>query len=317
MNLELGKPLAQSNTIEKYVLGARLKLLGDSQNAGILIKAIVIILLLNISLIYLNPFFYMISSMLKNATDSIDYTVGWIPRQFEWNNLVLAYKGLDYTKGFFNSIIISLFPALLQVVSCSIAGYAFARLSFPFKKLAFILLLLSFIVPAQVTLIPMFVLYKNLSILFTPLTFVLPALLGHGIKGALFVIIYRQFFLTQPVSLEEAAKIDGAGIIRRFFQIMFPLSRPAMIVVFLFSFVWHWNEAYLAGIMLGSKFRTLSTSLNSLLENVKQLSPEASELLSTSLVMAGSFLIVLPPLITYIFTQKWFTEGVERTGLVE
>ncbi|WP_409342212.1 carbohydrate ABC transporter permease [Paenibacillus sp. MBLB4367] len=297
--------------------------LGQNVNDGFIAKAIILVLLSVIAFLYVKPILYMISTSMKSVADLIDPIVGLIPRGIYSNNYTDALKGLHYGEAFRNTIIIAFFGSLFQVFSCAITGYALARLKFPGKNLFFFLILVTFLVPPQITIIPLYMIFSELGWLNTPLVFLVPALLGQGMRGALFIIIFRQFFLSQPKSLEEAAKMDGASVFRLFFRIMMPLAGAACLVVFLFSFIWYWNMHFEASMFLSKGFTPLSLRLNSLqleLLGNKALTFDASALkdpVSEGPKMAAALLIILPPLVVYLIAQRWFTEGIERTGLVE
>ncbi|MBP1990957.1 carbohydrate ABC transporter permease [Paenibacillus eucommiae] len=298
-------------------------LLGQHLNDGWLAKIVIYFLLAIIAFLYLQPLFYMISTMVKSVSDLIDPIVKWIPRELHWKNLGDAWRGLRYPESFTNTLTIALTCSILQVVSCAITGYALARLHFPGKTLAFFLIIVTFLVPPQITIIPMYSIFGKLGWLNTPLVFIIPAVFGQGLRGALFIIIFRQFFQTQPKALEEAAKIDGASVFRLFFRIMLPLARPAIIVVFLFSFVWYWNMYYEPSMFLSKGFQPLSLRLSLMQQELMGSSAihfdagVGKDPISEGPKMAAAFLIILPPLIVYMFTQRWFSEGIERTGLVE
>lgn len=298
----------------------------NMEEKGFLSKAVLYFLLFDLALLYLGPVIYMISTMLKSFPDLIDPTTKWVPKEINWNNLYYAYEQLNIkiviksgralwdnlrSSALFNSVSITFPSAIVQVISCSIAGYAFGRMKFPGKKILFILLILTYIIPPQTVIMPMTWMYRKLNLLNNPLSFIGPALFGHGLKGGLFVIIYMQFFKKLPKELEEAATIDGASILRLFWKIMFPLAKPAIIVVFLFSMVWHWNETYMVKIFY-SKFQTLSTRITGINPPVEML-----DLSLQPVKMACGFLVILPILLIYLGTQRWFTESIERTGLVE
>ncbi|PYI55441.1 carbohydrate ABC transporter permease [Paenibacillus flagellatus] len=297
----------------------RTLLFGDRERKGIVVLALLYLVLADIALMYLTPFLYMLSTMFKTTADLLDPTVKWVPTSFEWANLKLAWQGLKFPEALRNSLLLSVSAAVAQVVFCSIAGYAFARLKFPGKNVLFALLIFSFLIPPQTLIIPLYVLFKHLGLLGTHWGILLPAMLGHGVRGALFVIIFRQFFMTLPKELEDAALIDGAGPFRVYWRVMIPLAKPAILVVFLFSFVWHWNETFVTGLMLGGKDLPLSLSLFNLNKVLSGLYPdaEAGFDLNETIRMAASFLIIMPPLLVYMIAQRWFVEGVERTGLVE
>ncbi|MGG1515512.1 carbohydrate ABC transporter permease [Paenibacillus oryzisoli] len=299
----------------------KLLILGQHTNDGWLAKIIIYYLLSIVAYLYLQPFFYMISTMFKSLGDLLDPTVQWIPRSIDWSNLARAFKGLQYSEAVLNTTTIALCGSLIQVLICGMTGYALARLKFPGKSLIFGLVFLTFLIPPQIIIIPLYVIFSKLGWLNTPLVFLVPAMFGQGIKSALFIIIFRQFFNSLPNALEEAAMIDGASVFRLFFRIIFPLSLPACLVVFLFSFVWYWNEFYLSSFFLSSHFTPLSLRLGSLETVIFGPNPVPEAQLNNPVTegtkMAGAFLIVFPPLLLYMIAQRWFVEGIERTGLVD
>ncbi|MCD9026180.1 carbohydrate ABC transporter permease [Cohnella silvisoli] len=297
--------------------------LGQHTNDGWIARIMIYFLLSVLAYLYLQPLFYIVSTMFKNLNDLLDPTVKWIPRTIDLENLRTAWLGLNYPEAFMNTITIALACSVIQVFICAMTGYALAKLPFPGKGIVTFLIMLTFLVPPQIIIIPLYVVYSKLGLLNTPLVFIIPAFLGQGIRSALFIIIFRQFFKTQPATLEEAAKLDGASSGRLFFKIMLPLARSACLVVFLFSFIWYWNMYYEPSMFLQNDYLPLSISLNRLDEVLTGL-PKGyvdavlgSNPVSEAPKMAAAFLIIFPPLLVYVFLQRWFVEGIERTGLVE
>jgi len=295
--------------------------LGRNLSDGLLAKLIIYLLLSIVAYLYLQPLLYMISTMLKNISDLLDPTVKWIPRQVTWENLTKAYEGLQYPEALRNTALIAFTCSAVQVMVCAMTGYALARLTVPFKGLFTALVLLTFLIPPQVIIIPLYVIFSRLGLLNSLFVFLVPALFGQGLKGALFILIFRQFFKAQPLSLEEAAKLDGASSFRLFFRIMLPLAQSACLVVFLFSFIWYWNMYYEPSMFLAKGFTPLSIRLDnleevlnpSLLGNTHFINNPVTE----GTKMAAAFLIIFPPLVIFMFLQRWFVTGVERTGIVE
>ena len=284
------------------------------------------VILTAFALMYLEPVLYMLSMSFKSATDITDATAKWIPRNptmtsvnFAWDAMkvwptFLPDRGLweNLTRSnLFVSIVTTFVPALMQVYTCAIAGYAFARLNFPCKRLLFVLLLLSYIIPPQTVFMPMTWVFRALGVINSPMSFILPAIFGAGLKGSLFIIIYMQFFKKLPAQLEEAAYIDGCSTYKVFFKVMLPLAKPAKITVFLFSMVWHWNETYLTGLFY-TRIGTLATALNAI-----QLPENDYSMTLMATKMAAALIFVAPMLVIYLFTQRNFTESIERTGIVE
>jgi multiple sugar transport system permease protein len=278
-------------------------------------RVIVFLLLLDVAFIFLLPLMRLTSTSMMNTTDQHDPTVVWIPRQFANDNFDRSFAALDYWNALRNTALVSLAAALLQTLSAALVGYGFARLKFPGRDALFALVLFSLIVPPQTIIIQLFVLYSKFGWLDSYLPFLVPSGLGMGLRGALFIFIFRQFFKGLPWELEDAAYIDGAGPLRVFFSIMLPLAQPAIVVVFLFSFVWHWNDNFEPSIYLThpDKF-FLTQNLNTIESTMRALHMLMTG--NTGTIMAASLLVFLPLLILYFFVQRSFVESIERTGLV-
>jgi multiple sugar transport system permease protein len=303
----------------------RMLLLGKEADRGLLFKIFIYLVLIDTAYIYLRPIFYLVTKMITSPGDASNPAVTWIPTAIYLEHLKGAWTGLNYMKSFMVSFGMAGVSALLTIVFCSVAGYAFARLQFPFKRTLFVLLLFAFILPQQITIMPMMIFYTQQGMYNTIWPVLLPALFGHGLKGALFVIIFRQFFSTLPRELEEAAKMDGASVFRVYYRVMLPLAKPALLVVFLFSFVWTWNDAYLPSMYMPKPdfppHIPLSMgveALNAYIEYLQQNPPPGTNIVYPEPIrMAAFFLVIMPPLLLYAIAQRWFVEGVERTGLVE
>ncbi|MDF2646003.1 MULTISPECIES: carbohydrate ABC transporter permease [unclassified Paenibacillus] len=309
----------QSQSFLLWLNKARYTIIGREADKGMLFKFFIYLILLDTAYIYLKPILHMITTMVKNADDLLDPSVNWFPRTLYLGNLQEAWAWLKYPKAFGISLTLSLSVAILQTLSCAVTGYAFARLKFPFKRLMFFLLLLTFIVPIQVTILPNIIYARELGLLNTIYPIIVPAFFGLGLKGALFVIIYRQFFSTQPKELEEAARIDGANVFKIFYKVMMPLAKPAILVVFLFSFVWTWNDFYLPSMYLSDiETAPLSMGISRIASALRQQAEVYGPSVNDEAIrMATTFMMIIPPMLLYTFTQRWFVEGVERTGLVE
>ncbi|WP_163880543.1 carbohydrate ABC transporter permease [Paenibacillus favisporus] len=306
-----------SRKAQKY----KMVMLGRNLSDGLLAKMVIYVLLSIVAYLYLQPLLYMISTMLKTVSDLLDPSVKWIPRVVTWENLTKAYKGLQYPEALRNTVLIALSCSIVQVLICSMTGYALARLAVPFKGLITALVLLTFLIPPQVIIIPLYVIFSKLGLLNTLFVFLVPAIFGQGLKGALFILIFRQFFRAQPPSLEEAAKLDGASAARLYFRIMLPLAQSACLVVFLFSFIWYWNMYYEPSMFLAKGFTPLSIRLDQLEDVLNPSLLGSKDLVSNPVTegtkMGAAFLIILPPLVIFMFLQRWFITGIERTGIVE
>ncbi|MFB5066413.1 MAG: carbohydrate ABC transporter permease [Candidatus Wallacebacter cryptica] len=296
-------------------------LFGRGMKTGVINKIIVFILLVDVAYIYVYPILYMLSTMMMSTLDLVDPTIRWIPTALNWDNLAKAFEGLEYWQGLGQTVFIAAIATVAQTISCAVAGYGFARYNFPGKNILFLLVFLTFIVPPQTIVIPLYLLYRNFGWLNTYYPLIVPEMLGLGLKGSLFIIIYRQFFMGQPQSLEEAARLDGANSVTIFTRIMLPLARPAVLVVSLFSFVWHWNDYYLPSMFVSNQnmwslVRRLQ-GLQQTLDEIYDVNPYGLSTMTEPVRMAGAFLVIFPILILYFIAQRWFTESIERTGLVE
>ncbi|MBQ6788203.1 MAG: carbohydrate ABC transporter permease [Lachnospiraceae bacterium] len=305
---------------KKFIFGSK-----DTEGAGKL--ALVYLLLISIGFIYLYPVLYMVSKSFMNLNDLLDTSINWIPSQLYMENYKQAFKSMDFWKTFKDSILIAGIPTLINVVICSIVGYGFARYEFKGKKLMLGLLIFSFILPPQATMMPTYVFYTDIGLINSLKAFVVPALFGQGLKAQIFILIFYNFFRQVPKVLIEAAKIDGAGHFKAFMRIALPSAAPAILVVFLFSIVWYWNEAYLTQLYVVGAFasKTDTYHWSSLIVSLKNFENSYNTARSVpgsgmvdineSIKMAGTMLSILPLLIMYLVLQKQFVESVDRTGI--
>lgn len=298
-------------------------LMGSKEKEGFIKMFFIYALLICIGFIYLYPIIYMISSSFMSLDDLLDSSINWIPSTINISNYLQAAKSMDFWKSLGQSIIIAGVPTLCNLVSCSLIGYGLARFEFPGKKVVLGIIIFSFILPSQITMIPTYVLYSNMGILGTLWSFVLPALLGMGINAPIFILIFWQFFRQVPKVLIEAAQIDGAGYFKSFVRISLPSAAPAIITVSLFSFVWYWNESYLTemyvhGVMTSSGWTTLVIQLDNFASNYSSYATTATNAatsLNESISMAGTMLSILPLLLMYFVLQRYFVESIDRTGI--
>lgn len=306
----------EKDKIKKFFMGSR-------EKEGFLKQFVVYALLICIGFIYLYPILYMLSSSLMTLDDLLDTSVNWIPSSFNFKNYSQAGSSMNFWPVLGLSIIVAGVPTLLNVLSCSIVGYGLARFEFPGKKVMMGIIIFTFILPSQVTMIPTYVLYSNLKILSTLWAFVVPSLLAQGINASIFILIFYQFFKQVPKVLIEAAQIDGAGYFKSFVRISLPSAAPAILTVFLFSFVWYWNNSYLtrmyvSGVMTQSKWTTLVVQLQKFATNFNtyaQTEGSGATTLNESISMAGTMLSILPILLMYFVLQRYFVESIDRVGI--
>ena len=301
--------------LHKFVFGTR-------ERQGLGQQIAVYGLLIIIGFIFIYPILYMISTSFMDRNDLLDSSVKWLPSSLYIQNYIAAAKSMDFWKTLGKGVIIAGVPTLFNVLTGMIVGYGFARYDFKLKKLFMGILLFSYILPDQVTMIPTYVLYNDMGILGTIWTFVLPALFGNGINSAIFILIFYSFFKQVPKVLMEAAYIDGAGHFKAFFKIAIPSAVPAIITVFLFSFVWYWNESYLTemyvqGLTTKSEWTNLVIQLKNFDSNysTRATTGDMATSLNESVRMAATSLSILPLFLMYLVLQRQFIESIDRTGI--
>ncbi|MCU0105182.1 carbohydrate ABC transporter permease [Acholeplasma vituli] len=296
-------------TIQKFFLGRHF-------TDGIIFKVIIYVLLISIGFVYVYPMLYMVSNSLKSQSDIINPIINWVPSAFYMGNYQSAFKVLNYFETLYKSIWITLLPAIIQTLVTSVIGYGFATFNFKFKKVWFILVLLTFVIPPQVYMIPRFVMFFRLYLYRTPFAIILPAVFGQGLNSAIFILIFYQFFKMIPKALNEAAEIDGATPFYIFFRMAVPLSVPAYITSFLFGLVWYWNETYISSLFLDSNDANMQLKLANFVSEYSQMGgSEQLVMLNEGVRLAATLLIILPMIIVYFTMQRWFVEGVEKTGI--
>jgi ABC-type glycerol-3-phosphate transport system permease component len=252
------------------------------------------------------PFLYTLSVSLMNLTEA---TGGkWIPSTLQWGNYSQAWNEARFSLYFMNSVKITLITVTGEVIFCSLAAYAFARMEFPGKGFLFTLLLSTLMLPEAITWVPNFITVSWLGRL-SPIPWInnWPALTIPFMSGAFGIFLLRQFFQQIPAELWDSAQIDGAGHLRYLLQVMVPLSRAPLMTLVLFSFVGSWNAlAWPILVTTTPDWRPISYGLLAFLD-------EAGSFFN--LQMAGSMITMLPIVIVYFFTQKQFIEGIATTGL--
>ena len=294
-------------------------LFGSRAHRGFTFTLVLYALLIAIGFVYLQPLLYMFVNSIKSPGDLLNPMVQWVPTELYLGNYDKALRVLDYSNTLLTSILISVIPSLLQTGVTSVVGYGLARYRFPGKPVVFLLILCTFIIPPQNTVIPQMLTYRDLGLLGSPWAMILPAILGQGYRSAIFILIFYQSFSSLPRVLEESAKLDGASDLRIFLTIAVPSAIPAYIVSIIFSIVWYWNETFLTVIFLGGGTTTLPMQLSRFAQAYENLYPPGTvnifDRLNEAVKMSGTFLNILPLLLMYFVLQRWFVESVEMTGI--
>lgn len=279
--------------------------------------------LMGVGFVMLYPILFMLSNSFKSVSDALDPTVVWIPSGTDMFNFKMAFKLLGYKDALKNTLVLVVPCVIIQVITCLFVSYGFARFEFRFKGLLFGLLIFSLIVPVQTYIIPLYVNMKTMHLLDTYWQFYIMAFFGTGIRSGLYIYIFRQYFRGLPKELEEAAYLDGCNPLRTFLHIMVPNVKGAILVVFVLSFVWYYNDYTLTGMLLNNDYPLsialtgVSTALNNTVQGmVGQTIGSDIKLLSDSILSAACLIVALPLIGVYVAVQKHFTEGIERSGLV-
>lgn len=284
-------------------------------------KILMYALLICISFVFLYPFLYMFVNSFMSPEDLLNPAVSWLPSKIYFENYVKAFQTLDFGKSFLNTLCISLIAAVLQTVVAAITGYGLARFQLKLKGVIMILILATFVLPVETLLIPRYVMFNSYKLLGTPLPTWLSALTGQGLKSAVFILVFQQVFNSYPISLDEAAELDGAGKYKVFYKIALPIAKPAIVLSMLFSFVWYWNETRQSGLYFGDVIKTLPMKLGSFAASYASLyestggTVDASMSINEAVTLAGTMLSCLPILIMFIILQKQFVESIEKSGI--
>lgn len=269
-------------------------------------RIIAYLILISGAVIALVPFLIMISTSLMNLTEANGRTL--FPAVAQWQNYTTAWEEANFSLYFWNSVRITLVSVAGELVFCTLAAYAFARMEFPGKNFIFTLLLATLMLPEAVTWVPNFITVSWLGRL-SPIPWLdnWPALTVPFMASAFGILILRQFFQQIPDELWDSARIDGAGHVRYLLQIVLPLSRAPLVTLALFAFIGSWNAlAWPILVTTSTTWRPISYGLQVFLDE---------EQTRTHLQMAGSVITSLPIILLYFFTQKQFTEGIARSGL--
>lgn len=297
----------------------------------IIINIFLVLFFIGMAYIFMFPVLYMISVAIREPSSVNDPSVVWIPKSFSTQSITDTLEIMDYWNSLGLTLKITVASTLASLISCVLTGYGLARYNFKGRGFVFALLLITIIIPPLSIINGSYINFRyftfggilnlfggaSINLLNTEWTFILPALFGAGLRNGLFIFIFRQFFIGMPKELEEAAYIDGCNAFSTFTRVMLPNSRSAFITVMLFSFIWHWNDYYSAAVYFIEGAKPLSVTLYNLQSLLSQASMgNTSPYLLRTYIQAGALLCVLPPLILYIFTQRYFTESIERTGIV-
>lgn len=293
------------------------------------------LLILGIAFVILHPLIEKLSMSFKAEIDMYDPTVDLIPKHFTLNNYVEMIDVMEYGSTLLCTLLLCSGTALLTTLSTTMAGYGFAKFPFKLNRLLFACVLVCMVVPPQTIMMSQFLNmrffsffgltnlfgFKGFDLTNSPASLFLLSAFCSGIKNAFFIFIMRQYFKGVPNELYEAAAIDGAGQLKIFVKIMLPAAMTMMVTVFLFMFVWQYNDSYYTNMLVGN-FKTMTSELSRAASDFRlgiflnSIIPTNSGVKADMLKVTGEILAILPLMVVYLFGQKFLLEGVERSGLV-
>ncbi len=268
----------------------------------ICLNVIQIVFMIIVAIVMILPFIWMLSTSFKEMGQVLIFPPQWIPKPFVFQNYVEAWSIAKFSLFFRNSAIITVATTVGQLLTCSLAAFAFARLNFKGRDTIFLIYLLTMMVPIQVTLIPLYLLMKQFLWINTFTGLIVPS-----IFSAFGTFLLRQFFLGIPKSLDESAVIDGCGYFRIYWNIILPLSKAALATLAVFCFMWQWNN------LLWPLVMTNTDNVRPITVGLQLFKGQYS--IAWNLLMAGSIISVVPILALYVFLQKYFVQGIAMTGI--
>jgi ABC-type glycerol-3-phosphate transport system permease component len=256
-------------------------------------------------IILMIPFFYMLTTSLKTIDEVMKWPIQWIPSRFMWSNYPEVFQKIPFARFLSNSIVISLGGIIGSVVSCSLAGFGFARLKFPGRNVLFFIMLTTLMLPTWVVIVPHFMIFNWVGWLDTYLPIIVPAFFGN----AFYIFLFRQFFLGIPKELEDAARIDGCSTFRMFLQIFMPMSKPTIATVSIFAFFYYWNDLVYPLVYLRSQLN-FPVSLG-----MRMFQTQNPGVVDYPRLMACAVMTLLPCVVLFFSFQSLYIQGVVMTGV--
>ncbi|SDB27017.1 carbohydrate ABC transporter permease [Butyrivibrio sp. INlla16] len=293
------------------------------------------ILLFGMCFMILQPILNKISVSFMTEQDLYNPIVIAIPEHFTTANYRLAAELMNYSQALVNSLIVALTIALLQITVCTLVGYGFARFDFPLKKIWFACVILVILIPPQTIASSLHLHFRffdvlgliklttgsTLNLRGSAIPYYLMSAGCMGLKNGLYIFIIRQFFRGLPIDLEEAAYVDGCGMLKTFVRIMLPQAKPPITSCFLFAFVWQWTDGFYSRLFLGNT-KLVSTSLSRIIDSlgayiqrINGVKTTISVAYSNCILATGTLMIIMPLIILYLFAQRAFVESIASTGI--
>ena len=292
-------------------------------------------LLFGLCFLILQPIFNKISISFMAEKDLYDATVISVPRNFTLENYKLVSHLVRFPKALRNTILMSLVVSILQVTSCTLVGYGFARFKFPFKRFWFACVILVIVIPPQTIMSPLYLHFRyfdvlgiiklitgeTLNLLNTTAPYLMLVTGCMGLKSGLYIFMIRQYFRGVPKDLEEAAYVDGCGKVKTFIKVMLPDAKPIITSCFLFAYVWQWTDSFYSNLflrhitLLPSGLKSISQRLADYFEVTFGKGNIPTIGYSQSLISTGMLMAILPLILIYLVAQKGFVESLSQTGI--
>lgn len=266
-------------------------------------RSISYLLLIIGAVVFIMPFLWMLSTSLKTGQEVVAFPPTLVPGEPQWQNYPEGWTTMPFTQFLFNSILITGLSVVGNLVSCILPAYAFARLRSRSRATLFTVLIATMLIPAEITLVPTFLIFSKFGLVNTYWPLILPAWFGY----AYFIFLLRQFFMSIPQELTDAARIDGASHLRTLWSVFMPLAKPAVAAIAVFSFVGNWNNFLTPLIYLRTQNKfTLALGLNLF---------QGQYITEYNKMMAVGIISILPILLVFFFAQRTFIEGVRLSGM--
>ncbi|MFK3935932.1 carbohydrate ABC transporter permease [Alkalihalobacillus sp. NPDC078783] len=289
--------------MEKAILNPSMKTHKSYKKSRTIDRIMIYALLIGFSILFILPFIWLISTSLKTESQAITYPPSILPSPIDWGNYKEVFELVPFLRFYMNTIIVTGFTVLGTIISSSIVAYAFARIKGRGRNFWFVILLSTMMLPPQVTMIPVYLIFSNLGWVNTFLPLIVPAFFGN----AFFIFLLRQFFKAIPKELEESAIIDGCSTFGVFWRIVVPLSKPALLTVGILSFMGSWNDFLTPLIYLND------TSKYTLALGIQLFNGQLN--MQWGPMMAASTMVILPLVLIFFFAQKHFIEGIALSGI--
>lgn len=289
-----------------------------------------IAILVGVSYVILSPVIGMFVNSISSDKDALNPMVFVFPQFPTLERYRLAILRMDYWRTIGKDLLYTLSLTLVQVLVCSMVGYGFARFQFPFKKLLFACVVIMIVIPSHTIMLPLYLAFRQfdplgimtaitggpINLMGSPWPMYVMSFLGCGVRAGLYIYIFNQFFRGLPKEIEEAAFVDGAGVWYTYFRIMLVNAMPAVITVTVFSIVWQFNDTFYSNLFLISGDVVISKKIATLQSVIANEDKILSVTIQELYLNAGIILVLLPIVIIYLLLQRYFIEGVERSGIV-